>query len=239
LKKETMAVSNITGLGISYAYAIALLLIGEALQRIGGVKPDLTRKFVHIGAGMWIFGILALFDNWQVGIIPFASFIFINFQLYRYRVIRALDSSNSSPGTVYFAISVTLLFAVFWRPLFTDQVPIAVAGVMTMTWGDAMAALIGKYYGRHKYQCGQSIRSWEGSGVMFVVSAAVVFLVLKLLPGSSLSPYSLPWEMWRIVLATFISASAATFVEGVSPYGTDNLTVPLIAAGIVGIISQV
>ncbi len=233
-----MAVSNIVGLSISYAYAITLLLVGEALQRIGGVKPDLTRKFLHIGAGMWIFGILALFDTWQVGIIPFASFIFINFLLYRYRVIRALDSSNSSPGTVYFAISITLLFAVFWRPLFRDQVPIAVAGIMAMTWGDAGAALIGKSYGQHKYRCGQSTKSWEGSGVMFVVSA-VVFLVLKLLPGSSLSPYSLPWEMWQIVIASFVSASAATFVEAVSPYGTDNLTVPLVAAGVVGIISKV
>lgn len=234
-----MTVTNIIGLGISYAYVIALLLIGEALQRIAGVKPDLTRKFVHIGAGMWIFGILALFDTWQVGIIPFASFIFINFLLHRYRVLRTLDSSNSSLGTVYFAISVTLLFAVFWRPLFQDQVPIAVAGVMAMTWGDAMAALIGKYYGHHKYQCGQSIKSWEGSAVMFVVSAAVVFLVLKLLPGSFLSPYSLPWEMWQIVLASFVSGIAATFVEGVSPYGTDNLTVPLVVAGVVGIISRV
>jgi phytol kinase len=234
-----MTVTNIIGLGISYAYVIALLLIGEALQRIAGVKPDLTRKFVHIGAGMWIFGILALFDTWQVGIIPFASFIFINFLLHRYRVLRTLDSSNSSLGTVYFAISVTLLFAVFWRPLFQDQVPIAVAGVMAMTWGDAMAALIGKYYGQHKYQCGQSIKSWEGSVVMFVVSAAVVFLVLKLLPGSFLSPYSLPWEMWQIVLASFVSGIAATFVEAVSPYGTDNLTVPLVAAGVVGIISRV
>ncbi|MBF2067695.1 MAG: phosphatidate cytidylyltransferase [Calothrix sp. C42_A2020_038] len=233
-----MTISNIVGLGISYAYAITLLLVGEALQRIAGVKPDLTRKFVHIGAGMWVFGILALFDIWQVGIIPFASFIFINFLLYRYRIIRALDSSNSSPGTVYFAITVTLLFVIFWRPLFMDQVPIAVAGVMAMTWGDALAAVIGKYYGKHKYQCGQSIRSWEGSTVMFIVSTVVIFLVLKFLPGSSLSPHSLPWEMRHLVLASLLSAGAATFVEGVSPFGTDNLTVPLVAAGTIGIIGN-
>lgn len=134
-----MTVSDFVGLAISYAYAATLLLIAEALQRIFGVKPDITRKFVHIGAGMWILGILALFNTWQIGIIPFASFILINFLLYRYKVFRALDSSNTSPGTVYFAISVTLLFAVFWRPLSFDQVPIAVAGLMVMTWGDAQS----------------------------------------------------------------------------------------------------
>ncbi len=234
-----MNTSDFVGLAISYAYAATLLLIAEALQRIFGVKPDITRKFVHIGAGMWILGILALFNTWQIGIIPFASFILINFLLYRYKVIRALDSSNTSPGTVYFAISVTLLFAVFWRPLSFDQVPIAVAGLMVMTWGDALAALIGKSYGKNKYQFGQSIKTLEGSAVMFVVSTIVVFIVLKFLPGSLLSPNSLQWEMWQLVLASLLSAGAATLVEAISPHGTDNLTVPLVAAGVVGIVGNV
>ncbi|BAZ09229.1 phosphatidate cytidylyltransferase [Calothrix sp. NIES-4071] len=227
------------GLGISYAYAATLLLVGEVLQRVVGIKPDLTRKFVHIGAGMWIFGILLLFNTWQIGIVPFVSFIFVNFILYRYKVIRALDSSNTSPGTVYFTISVTLLFAVFWRPLTFDQVPIAVAGLMVMTWGDALAALIGKHYGKHKYQFGQSIKSLEGSAVMFVVSTIVIFIVLKFLPGSLLSPNSLQWEMWKLVFVSLLSAGVATVVEAISPYGTDNLTVPLVAAGVIGIIGNV
>lgn len=234
-----MTTSDFIGLGISYLYAATLLLIGEALQRIFGIKPDITRKFVHVGAGMWVFGILALFNTWQIGIIPFASFIFINFLLYRYKVIRALDSSNSSPGTVYFAIAVTLLFTVFWRPLSFDQVPIAVASVMIMTWGDALAALIGKYYGKNKYQFGQSIKSLEGSAVMFVVSAIVVFIVLKLLPGSLLSQNSLQWEMWKIVFASLVSAGVATVVEAISPHGTDNFSVPLVAAGVIGIIGNI
>lgn len=233
-----MATSDFVGLGISYAYAVTLLLIGEVLQRIVGIKADMTRKFIHVGAGMWIFGILVLFNTWQIGIIPFASFIVINFILYRYKVMRALDASNSSPGTVYFAISVTLLFLVYWRPLTFDQVPIAVAGIMVMTWGDALAALIGKYYGKNKYQFGQSIKSLEGSAVMFVVSTIVIFLVLKLLPGSLLSQNSLEWEMWQIILASLVGAGVATLVEAVSPHGTDNFSVPLVAAGVVGIIGN-
>ncbi|BDA73457.1 phosphatidate cytidylyltransferase [Rivularia sp. IAM M-261] len=234
-----MTASDFVGLGISYAYAVILLLIGELLQRIVGIKADLTRKLVHIGAGMWVFGILALFNTWQIGIIPFASFILINFILYRYKVVRALDSSNSSPGTVYFAISVTLLFAVFWRPLYDDEAPIAVAGIMVMTWGDALAALIGKYYGKNKYQFGQSIKSFEGSAVMFVVSTIVVFIVLKLLPGSLLSQNSLQWEMWKIITASLLSAGVATLIEAISPHGTDNFSVPLVAAGVIGIIGNI
>jgi phytol kinase len=230
---------DIIGLGISYAYAVTLLLIAEVLQRVVNIKPDITRKIVHIGAGMWIFGVLALFETWQVGIIPFASFILVNFILYRYKVVRALDASNSSPGTVYFATSVTLLFAAFWRPHQFDQVSIAVAGLMVMTWGDALAALIGKSYGKNKYQFGQSIKSLEGSLVMFIVSVTVVFLVLIFLPKSLLSVNSLEWEIWRLIIASLASGVVATLVEAISPHGTDNLTVPLVSAGVIGIIGYI
>jgi phytol kinase len=72
------------------------------LHRFAGLPADLTRKMIHIGAGMWVFGILTLFDRWEIGIIPFATFIFVNFILYRYRIVRAMDREDSSPGTIYF-----------------------------------------------------------------------------------------------------------------------------------------
>ncbi|MEA5569734.1 phosphatidate cytidylyltransferase [Calothrix sp. UHCC 0171] len=231
-----MTANDYMGLVISYTYATALLIIGETLRRVFAIKPDLTRKFIHIGAGMWIFGVLALFNSWEIGIIPFASFIFLNYLFYRYRLVSAMDTSSSSPGTIYFAISVTLLFAVFWRPLSVDQVPIATAGVMAMTWGDALAALIGKNYGKHKYQFAESTRTWEGSLVMFVTSVVVIFLVLTLLPTSIFSPNSLTWETWIAIVTAVVAAAAATLVEAVSPHGTDNLTVPLVTAGFVGIV---
>jgi len=77
--ESSMTTSEWIGLGISYAYAIGLLLTGEALHRFAGLPADLTRKIIHIGAGMWVFGVLALFDRWEIGIVPFATFIFVNF----------------------------------------------------------------------------------------------------------------------------------------------------------------
>jgi phytol kinase len=229
-----MTNNDLIGLIASYSYATSLLIIGEGLRRWFGVQPDLTRKIIHVSAGMWIFGVLWLFDNWEIGILPFATFIGLNYLLYRYRIIGAMDTEDSSPGTVYFAISVTLLFGLFWRPHGTiDQVPIAAAGVMAMTWGDALAALIGKRFGQHKYQVGTSVRTWEGSLAMFVASTTAIFLVLFLLPGSFLSPLGLSFSTERIVLAAVLSGALATLAEGLSPHGTDNLSVPLVTAGVV------
>ncbi len=232
--------NNFIGLAISYVYAISLLVIGEGLRGLFGIKPDLTRKVIHVGAGMWTFGVLLLFKNWEIGIIPFATFIGLNYLFYRYRIIGAMDTQDSSPGTVYFAISVTLLFGLLWRPDGpVDSVAIAVAGIMAMTWGDALAALIGKRFGQHKYQVGSSIRSWEGSAAMFIASTVVIFLVLLLLPGSSLSPLATPLSLGWAFLTAVVTATFATLAEAVSPHGTDNLTVPLTAAGVVWIFMQV
>jgi phytol kinase len=229
---------NFVGLSISYAYATCLLLIAEASRKFFNLPSELTRKFIHIGAGMWVFGILLLFDSWQIGIIPFTTFIGINFLLYRYRIIAAMDTEDSSPGTIYFAISVTLLFLLFWRPgTPVDNVPIAVAGVMAMTWGDALAALIGKRFGKHKYQIGQSVRSWEGSLAMFIATTIAIFLVLFLLPGSALAQNAVPFDIAKAILVALVTGTSATLAEAISPHGTDNLSVPIVTAGVVWVTS--
>lgn len=234
-----MTNSDFIGLAASYAYATVLLVVGELLRRLFGQKPELTRKIIHVGAGMWVFGVLVLFNRWESGILPFATFIVLNYLFYRYRVLGAMDAEDSSPGTVYFAISVTLLFGLLWRPARpVDRAPIAVAGVMAMTWGDALAALIGRRFGRHRYQVGVAVRSWEESVAMFVASAVAMFLVLLLLPGSSLSPHSPPSTTGQALKAALVGAANATLVEAVSPHGTDNLSVPLVAALVAGVVMQ-
>ena len=72
-----LTTSDFIGLVASYAYATVLLVLAEALRRWCGLPSELTRKLIHIGAGMWVFGVLALFHRWESGIVPFATFIFI------------------------------------------------------------------------------------------------------------------------------------------------------------------
>jgi phytol kinase len=68
---------------------------------------------------------------------------------------------------------------------------------------------------------------------MFLASTTAIFLVLILLPGSSLSPLAVAYGFNKAVLAAFVSGALATLAEGVSPHGTDNLSVPLVTAGAV------
>ncbi len=226
-----MSTQDWIGLGLSYAYAFSLLGLAEVIRHMRHYPQDFTRKVVHVGAGMWVFGVLGLFEHWYIGIIPFASFILLNYITYRYRLIGAVDDEDSTPGTVYFALSITLLFVLFWRtdsP--NDMGYIAAGAVMAMTWGDAMASLIGRRWGKHRYTVRNDTRSWEGSAAMVIASTIAIFLTLLLLPGSSLAPSVAPLGVGVCFIAALAAALAAAVAEGISPRGTDNISVPLVAA---------
>ncbi|MEI6776296.1 MAG: phosphatidate cytidylyltransferase [Chloroflexales bacterium] len=225
-----MTSRDLIGLIISFVYATSLILVAEVIRRRRGYPQEFTRKIVHVGAGMWVLGVLSLFENWYIGIIPFASFIFINYIVWRYKLLEAVDAPDSTPGTVYFALTITILFAFLWRtgsP--NDHGYIAAAGTMAMTWGDALAAIIGKVWGRHKYTVGASTRSYEGSLAMFLASGTAMFLVLLLGPGSSISPHAAPLGFGVSLIAAFAAALIATGAEAISPHGMDNISVPLIS----------
>ena len=224
-----MSRADIYGLVLSYVYAFGLLFGVEAVGKRLKWPQWVTRKLVHIGAGMWVWGILYFFTEQRYGIIPFATFIVLNYIFYRLQAFKAMDAQDATLGTVYFAISITILFGWLWRTDgSSDRVPLAAAAVMAMTWGDALASLVGKKWGRHRYNTFGHQRTWEGSLTMLVSSFVVILLTLWLLPGSNLSPNSIsPPALW---LLGATAALIATGAEAFSPAGTDNLTVPLLTA---------
>lgn len=220
------------GLLFSFGYALGLLGLAELMYRALGVPQFYTRKFVHIWAGMWALAIMMLFYQWWMGIIPFAVFIVVNFVLHRFRLAKSVEDSDSTLGTVYFAAAITLLYALLWRPIGpTDYGPVAAAGVMALTWGDALAAIVGKNIGRRHYTLFGTTRTLEGSLAMFLVSFVVIFLVLKYLPGTFVA-YNATWlTLTQALLAALVGAALATVAEALTPHGLDNLTVPLVASG--------
>jgi phytol kinase len=225
-----MSRGDLIGLGLSYVYAFGLLFAVEAIGRRLRWAQEFTRKIIHIGAGLLVWGILYFFDHWYYGIIPFGTFILLNYLFYRQQTFKAMDTERSTLGTVYFAFSITVLFALFWRTGGQrDHVSIAAAATMAMTLGDAVASIVGRRYGIHTYTILGHTRSWEGTAAMTAVSLIGVLSTLLFLPGSTLSPNSVPWGLGTTLLLSVVGTSVATAAEAVSPAGTDNLSVPLLA----------
>ncbi len=222
-----MSRNDVVALILSYLYAFGLLFLMETLGKRLSWPTYVTRKLIHICAGMCVWGVVLLFDHCVIGIIPFATFIFLNYLFYKKQSFSKMDDPDSTPGTVYFALSITLLFMLFWRnrPA-VDYLPIAMASSMAMTWGDAMAALVGKSFGRRTFSVHQHIKSVEGTAAFLLFSFISVFLTLFCAHLYSEAGFSLQKSL---LLAGVVSPAAAA-AEALSPRGTDNLTVPLVAA---------
>jgi len=236
-----MYAREIIGLVISLIYALCLIGMSELLYRKLDVPQFYTRKFVHIWAGMWTIAIMMLFYRWWIGIIPFAIFTVANYLLYYFRVVKSIDQEDSSPGAAYFALAVTVVFALLWRPIgqtddgmvIPDYGPVAAAAIMVLTWGDSLAAIGGRLLGRHPYTIWGSTRSVEGSVVMAVVSFAAIYLTLGLISGNVvMAPFAPVLSMPQLLIAATVGALLATVAEGVTPAGLDNLTVPFVTAGV-------
>jgi len=215
--------SDLVALVTSYVYVFAVILLGEGLGRWvfkGGTA--FTRKFVHIGVGMWVVGTVLLFESWQTAIIPPLSFVVINYVSYRRDVFKAMELADKrNLGTVYFPISFAVLIALCWA-----KPSVLVGSLMTMTWGDAMAAIVGQRWGKHPLPGGLRGKSWEGSAAMFLASFASVVIALV---GSGVAG-------GQAAFSALITAGAATLLEALTPWGLDNLTVPLGSAGVLALL---
>ena len=216
------------GLFSSYTYAFGILTLFEALGKKMEMAQFVTRKLTHVFAGLWVWGVLILFEHKLPGLVPFASFIVLNYVFYRKQTYGHMDSKDSSPGTVYFAFSITFCMAVFWKPDGpVDHVPIAMAAIMAMTVGDALAALIGRYAGHYSYRIWNATKTVEGTAAMFLSSVIVILVCLWFIPGSTLAPLGTVYPLKTVLWVSFAGAAAAAGIEALSLKGLDNFTVPV------------
>ena len=162
---------------------------------------------------------MLLFERRTLAIIPPLAFVAINALSYWQGTFKAMETGEKGQlGTIYFPLSFAALIWLLW-----DHPHLMVASLMPMTWGDALAAIVGQRIGQRRYSVAGSTRSLEGSVVMFLVSWATTLAALVLLtPG--------PLDFTAMTGAAATTALGAVLVEAFSPWGIDNLTVPAVSA---------
>ena len=213
-------------MGIVLAYLGALVGCAELLSRTTNMSAELTRKLVHIGSGnviliAWLgdipgeMGVAAAF---VAGIIALISYF-----------LPILPSINSvgrqSLGSFFYALSMGILIWWFWS---INQPYFAALGILVMTWGDGLAAVIGTNFGKHPYKIFGNKKSYEGTATMFLVSLAIALPLL--IPLGLLA--------WQQILIGIVIALVATFLESFAQLGVDNLLVPVGSAAVAFFLSQ-
>ncbi|MEA5501019.1 diacylglycerol/polyprenol kinase family protein [Limnoraphis robusta] len=203
-----------------------ILLLAEGLNRLMSVEAEVSRKVVHIGTGNVI--LLAWWLNIPAWIGISAGVIsgIIALISYKFPILPSINSvGRKSLGTFFYAVSIGVLIGCFW-PI--NQPQYAALGILVMTWGDGLAAVIGQNFGRHRYEIWGIQKSWEGSLTMCLVSYLVSSLILFTVQGNI-------WQTWVI---SVIVAVMATAMEAFSKLGIDNLTVPLSSAALAFFLNQ-
>jgi phytol kinase len=207
-------------------WILFILLTASVVKRFANGEPEIIRKIVHIGTGNVILIAWWLDIPASVGITASILASVITLLSYRFPILPGINSvGRQSLGTFFYSVSFGILVAWFW---YLQQPQYAALGILIMTWGDGLAALIGKRFGTHKYKVLGTEKSWEGSLTMMLVSYFISSLILVGTQGNS-------WQTWAISL---IVAVIATVLEAVSFLGIDNLTVPLGSAALAFFLSQ-
>lgn len=207
-------------IAIVAVWVLFILAIAWGVNRLADKDPEIVRKIVHIGTGNVI--LLAWWLNIPASVGITASILasILTLLSYRFPILPGINSvGRQSFGTFFYSVSFGILVACFW---YLQQPQYAALGILVMTWGDGLAALIGQRFGQHKYKVFGLQKSWEGSLTMTVVSCLVIFLVLLSIQGN----------IWQTGLVSLIVAVVATALEAFSFLGIDNLTVPLGSAAL-------
>ncbi len=208
--------SNVIGFLISQLLMLSTIGIAEMMVKSNYISADIMRKLLHIAASNWWLLAMYYFTGLLWPSLCCLAFIAIGLISFKENIFKAMKSpeGEANPGTLYFPLSL-LILTLF---CFGGTIPpyAGAIGVLTMGYGDGLAAIVGKGLGKRKFFIGNNEKSLVGSFTMFVISWLVTFIILYFFnPVVALQ-------------ASLLCAATATTAEAVTPARLDNLTVPLL-----------
>ncbi len=199
---------------LTFGWVFLTLGLTLLLKKKTGADDEVSRKIVHVAVA---FAYLPMYfflrGTWHF-IVPPAIFIVLNAVSYRRGLFAAMertDESKKSLGTVYYAVSMTVMSALCVRV--PRCLPCYAMGLFCMALGDGFAPIFGAIRPGNRRLLGE--RTLYGTLSVFVISLIVAAVI------SALFRMGLPfWAMGLFALA-------AAVLELVGSRGLDNLTLPL------------
>ncbi len=209
---------------VSIAFVLSALgaLVGgvKGLQARGALSAELSRKLVHIGMGVVCLTFPWLFETtWPVwllaGLAVGALALLRLVPAVRSRLGSVLHSvERRSLGEVYFPLGVAAVFTLARGNVLLFVIPVAL-----LTFADAAGALVGKRWGRHRFETLEGSKSIEGSAAVGLVSALCV--------AGPLLAYGHP-PATALVIA-LVMGLFGLILEAIAWRGLDNVFLPLAA----------
>jgi phytol kinase len=193
-----------------FVVLIALILVINWYGKKAQLKTQFIRKLTHIVTGL--IGSSFPFYLTLNQIITLSVLFFILMFVAKLKKMLVLNNiERVSWGEVYFPISVGIC-ALISLPEHTSAF---VAGILTLTFSDSLANIVGSTYPIKKFTMNGQTKSVGGFLACFLTSLVLFAILLQPSTGS-----------WYLIP---VFALAVGLVEFVSTHGTDNITVPVAA----------
>ena len=195
--------------------AFASVFAGTQLWKMHFDPPaEWTRKTVHAAGGLICTGFPWWFaSHWSVLLlcVAFAVVLLVSRLAGLLSAVHGVE--RKTMGALYFPLTVYLLY--YWV---SDQAVIYLVSMLVLVVSDALAAVLGKSYGKTIFSVDRERKSLEGS-LAFLFSA---FLAVQI-PLLVLTDM----DTGVVLLVALQVALLVTGFEAISQGGMDNLAVPL------------
>jgi len=202
--------------GLVYVFGIVAIM--DFLVK-KGFPQDLSRKVVHIAAGSWlIFWPLYSPEHWTKYLNITPALIWTILLLIKgftakpddqavKTMTRTGDRRELLKGPLYFTVIMNIMGTIFFYS------PGALLSMGFLGWGDGLAPVFGKRFGKHKYHI-FSDKTIEGS-IAFLCFGLLGALIFNLLFFGQIN-----------ILLLVSTALLTTVIEGFSPKDVDNILIP-------------
>ncbi len=194
----------------------SLIIITEILWRKKMLAPEISRKLIHVIGGCLVAFWPQFMSFRTIQLLSLGLLLGIAIS-YRFGIFGSIHSvRRSTKGELIYPIGIGVC------ALLTNEPWIFTAAILHLAIADGLAAVIGTKWGRRThYRFGPQRKSLIGTGAFFIVSLLIITISYSLLGTQHLTIGT---------LSLLGIAGLATVVENISPYGLDNLTVPLTIA---------
>ncbi len=205
------------------SFVFVILFIAEFLKRKEIIGGTTTRKIVHLSVGNVVLLFPFIFSSVWIALIGPSLFIIITYFTCPASPIEKLKlkgvANGHTFGTVYYALALTVLVILFFRPDPLDQYNIILMGsFMPLVWGDGFSAVIGSKFGNN----GKQYKIFGGTKTLLGSWAAAFATFAAVSASCLIFQQSLAVSIYIGLLTGFITA----IIEAITPKGFDNLAVP-------------
>jgi len=213
---------------IGFCLGLSIFVSKTGKSRLGAMCPEIARKIVHIGVSNWFFIYFHVFESDLWPVAGLTAFALINAYMNISGLLGKLmgqESTGRNWGLVQYPVSIIMLIVL--KNFGVGNMVAMGCAVLGMGYGDGLASIAGMTL-KSRPITKTSKKSVAGFVTMALVTLAV-FVLINLAYGPGV-------PVPRLLLFGLLTSIAAALTEAFTPFGLDNISVPLTIYLIAGLV---